>query len=148
MTFACEDVSVEGGDVDADADESESERWAAFDVVFLAALVGLDARAKAAILRALAKKLRAGALIVARSAQGLRAVLYPVSVFTGVVFVLFVCLMLPPILAAVGCAGARSKVPLLMRYRSSMSPGIWRSWASRCWWKCTRGPRSSTRWSC
>jgi nicotianamine synthase len=90
MTFACEDVSEmaqdadRGADADADADGVGTDgttrsRWEEFDVVFLAALVGLDTGAKVAILAALAAKLTSGTLIVARSAQGLRAVLYPVS---------------------------------------------------------------------
>lgn len=47
------------------------------DVVVLAALVGTTAAAKAAILRSLAERMRPGALLLARSAQGLRALLYP-----------------------------------------------------------------------
>jgi nicotianamine synthase len=87
MTFACEDVSemaqdADGGaDADADGvgtDGMTRSSWEKFDVVFLAALVGLDTGAKVAILAALVAKLTSGTLIVARSAQGLRAVLYPV----------------------------------------------------------------------
>jgi nicotianamine synthase len=88
MTFACEDVSeATGGEERVCRDDGAGDvgtsrsRWEEFDVVFLAALVGLDTAAKAAILGSLAKKLRSGTLVVARSAQGLRAVLYPVSVF-------------------------------------------------------------------
>ena len=72
MSFACADVSVEEY-------PSETTRWEDFDVVFLAALVGMDTSSKLAILGSLARKLRPGALVVARSAQGLRSVLYPVS---------------------------------------------------------------------
>lgn len=52
--------------------------WAAFEVVFLAALVGTDTESKIDILASLTSKLKPGALVVARSAQGLRSVLYPV----------------------------------------------------------------------
>jgi nicotianamine synthase len=82
MTFACEDVSEMAEDADTDGvdtDGTTRSRWEEFDVVFLAALVGLDTGAKVAILAALARRLTSGTLIVARSAQGLRAVLYPVS---------------------------------------------------------------------
>ncbi|KAG9200078.1 hypothetical protein G6514_007675 [Epicoccum nigrum] len=71
MSFACTDVSTK-------ASEFEGKTvWHEFDVVFLAALVGMDATSKLAILEDLVKKLRSGALIVARSAKGLRMVLYP-----------------------------------------------------------------------
>lgn len=53
--------------------------WAAYEVVFLAALVGTDTESKIDILASLASKLKPGTLVVARSAQGLRSVLYPVS---------------------------------------------------------------------
>ena len=72
MSFACADVSAEDS-------ASETTKWDEFDVVFLAALVGMDTSSKLAILGSLARKLRPGALVVARSAKGLRSVLYPVS---------------------------------------------------------------------
>lgn len=71
MSFACIDVSVE--------EDPEKTGWADFDVVFLAALVGMDTTSKLAILKGLVRKLRPSALVVARSAKGLRGVLYPVS---------------------------------------------------------------------
>jgi nicotianamine synthase len=73
MSFACADVSAEEGDM------GEGTRWEYFDVVFLAALVGMDTPSKLSILKSLVKKLRPGALVVARSAKGLRGVLYPVG---------------------------------------------------------------------
>lgn len=69
MTFSCEDITT--------SSDSRTD-WACFDVVFLAALVGTDTQSKVSILSSLARKLRPGALVVARSAQGLRSVLYPV----------------------------------------------------------------------
>lgn len=54
--------------------------WETFDVVFLAALVGMSSADKVGILAWLKRRLRKGSLIVARSAWGLRAVLYPVSI--------------------------------------------------------------------
>ncbi|RUS24114.1 Nicotianamine synthase [Jimgerdemannia flammicorona] len=48
------------------------------DVVFLAALVGLDREAKRAIVAHLAAYMRPGALLVVRSAHGMRQLLYPV----------------------------------------------------------------------
>ncbi|KAK6196900.1 hypothetical protein LQW54_011103 [Pestalotiopsis sp. IQ-011] len=49
-----------------------------FDVVFLAALVGASARDKEDVVVAVARRMRPGALMVVRSAHGLRTVLYPV----------------------------------------------------------------------
>ncbi|KAF3039722.1 hypothetical protein E8E12_005442 [Didymella heteroderae] len=70
MSFACTDVSAE--------EDQEKTKWADFDVVFLAALVGMDTSSKLAILEGLVRKLKPGALVVARSAKGLRGVLYPI----------------------------------------------------------------------
>ncbi|KAF1364300.1 Nicotianamine synthase, partial [Lizonia empirigonia] len=72
MTFACTDVSA---DNDVSANKT---KWEEFDVVFLAALVGMDTQSKLSILESLARKLKTGALVVARSAKGLRSVLYPI----------------------------------------------------------------------
>lgn len=74
MSFSCTDVSDEG-----EAGGEEETEWGEFDVVFLAALVGMDTSSKQVILEGLVRKLRPGALVVARSAKGLRGVLYPVS---------------------------------------------------------------------
>lgn len=71
MSFACTDVSAEES-------EEEKTQWADFDVVFLAALVGMNTPSKLAILGGLVRKLKPGALVVARSAKGLRGVLYPI----------------------------------------------------------------------
>lgn len=68
MTFANEDITL-----------VSTTDWTAFEVVFLAALVGTDTESKVDILTSLASKLKPGTLVVARSAQGLRSVLYPVS---------------------------------------------------------------------
>ncbi|RPF22661.1 nicotianamine synthase family protein [Myceligenerans xiligouense] len=48
-----------------------------YDLVVLAALVGTTTTAKVAMLRSLADRMRPGALLLARSAHGLRALLYP-----------------------------------------------------------------------
>jgi nicotianamine synthase len=68
MTFACEDITA-----------ASTTDWESFEVVFLAALVGTETQSKMDILASLATKLVPGTLVVARSAQGLRSVLYPVS---------------------------------------------------------------------
>lgn len=70
MSFGLEDVTS--------LEESGTE-WQSFQVVFLAALVGMNTESKMEILASLARKMRAGALVVARSARGLRSVLYPVG---------------------------------------------------------------------
>jgi len=67
MSFACEDAGAGG-----------ESHWDDFDVVFLAALVGMTSEEKLGILRVLAGRLRAGCLVVCRSARGMRGVLYPV----------------------------------------------------------------------
>lgn len=51
-----------------------------FDVVFLAALVGVSPREKEDIVISVARRMKSGALLVVRSAHGLRTVLYPVRV--------------------------------------------------------------------
>lgn len=73
MSFACTDMGAE------ENEGAEETDWEEFDVMFLAALVGMDTLSKLSILESLAKKLRPGTLVVARSAKGLRSVLYPVS---------------------------------------------------------------------
>ncbi|KAF2119692.1 Nicotianamine synthase protein-domain-containing protein [Lophiotrema nucula] len=73
MTFSGEDVST------MSSKSKDSTAWSDFDVVFLAALVGMDTSSKLAILESLAKRLKPGTLVVVRSAHGLRSVLYPVS---------------------------------------------------------------------
>lgn len=71
MSFACEDVTQET--------TSSTSGWQSCEVVFLAALVGTDTYTKLNILKSMAGKLAPGTLVVARSAQGMRSVLYPVS---------------------------------------------------------------------
>jgi nicotianamine synthase len=53
------------------------------DVVYLAALVGLSSGDKSAILSSVVFKLKDGAVLVARSADGLRGLLYPVLDIDG-----------------------------------------------------------------
>ncbi|XPS81738.1 Nicotianamine synthase [Ascochyta lentis] len=77
MSFACTDVSAE------DAVGAGRTKWEDFDVVFLAALVGMDTQSKLSILESLVRKLRTGTLVVARSAKGLRSVLYPILELSG-----------------------------------------------------------------
>ncbi|KAI8932306.1 hypothetical protein NX059_010502 [Plenodomus lindquistii] len=75
MSFACEDVK-DGGMQGKNSKERTD--WQSFDVVFLAALVGMTSHQKIAILETLARKFKPGTVIIARSAKGLRSVLYPV----------------------------------------------------------------------
>lgn len=49
-----------------------------YDVVFLAALVGVERKEKARVIEHLARHMAPGAVLVARSAHGARAFLYPV----------------------------------------------------------------------
>lgn len=65
MTFSCTDAS-EGQDLKN------------FDVVYLAALVGSTKEQKGEIISDVARRMRAGALLVLRSAHSLRSLLYPV----------------------------------------------------------------------
>jgi nicotianamine synthase len=58
-------------------DAADFEAVADSDVVFLAALVGLDRHVKHRVLRALGARMRPGSMLVARSSHGLRTLLYP-----------------------------------------------------------------------
>lgn len=58
------------------ADAAEA-RLSGYDAVVLAALVGETPSAKAAILERVSRSMRPGALLLARSARGLRTLLYP-----------------------------------------------------------------------
>ncbi|RUS22570.1 Nicotianamine synthase [Endogone sp. FLAS-F59071] len=62
---------------DADA-EGISEPYAGFDLIYLAALVGKGRKEKQRIIAHLATYMRKGALLLVRSAHGLRKLLYPV----------------------------------------------------------------------
>ncbi|KAH8675914.1 Nicotianamine synthase [Xylariales sp. PMI_506] len=62
---------------DAVAAASATADLIGFQVVYLAALVGVTQREKEAIVLQLAKRMRRGALLVIRSAWGLRTILYP-----------------------------------------------------------------------
>lgn len=66
MEFMCADASLVAG-------------LEEYDVVFLAALVGVTQEEKESLTFSIARRMRPGALLVVRSAYGLRAVLYPVS---------------------------------------------------------------------
>ncbi|EMD95516.1 hypothetical protein COCC4DRAFT_122548 [Bipolaris maydis ATCC 48331] len=70
MSFTNEDITQEGPETQVS--------WTESQVVFLAALVGTDTRSKLEILRDLAARLQPGCLVVARSARGMRSVLYPI----------------------------------------------------------------------
>jgi nicotianamine synthase len=61
------------------AEASHCGSLKSFDVVCLAALVGMDAEEKKEILRSLSGRMRKGSLLCVRSAVGLRSLLYPVS---------------------------------------------------------------------
>jgi nicotianamine synthase len=69
MTFEHADIT----------DAKSTTKWQKYQVIFLAALVGMDTGGKLNILQSLVEKLKPGCLVVARSAHGLRTVLYPVS---------------------------------------------------------------------
>lgn len=69
MKFTC---------ADAGSDEVELKD---FDVVYLAALVGSTQQEKEAVLVNVVGKMREGALLVVRSAERLRRLLYPVCGF-------------------------------------------------------------------
>ncbi|KAF2274347.1 uncharacterized protein EI97DRAFT_360334, partial [Westerdykella ornata] len=84
MTFSCEEVGGIDESRSPSARDSEEfcvshmSNWRSFDVVFLAALVGMNSSSKIQMLASLARKLERGTLVVARSAWGVRGVLYPV----------------------------------------------------------------------
>ncbi|XYH97690.1 nicotianamine synthase family protein [Sorangium sp. So ce1128] len=59
------------------ADAMSCADLAEFDCVFLAALVGMNKREKGRLLRHLCASMRPGALLLVRSSQRLRALLYP-----------------------------------------------------------------------
>ncbi|CAL1407678.1 unnamed protein product [Linum trigynum] len=61
-----------------DVMELGSDELKEFDVVFLAALVGMDKEMKLGVIRHLAKHMAPGAILMLRSAHGARAFLYPV----------------------------------------------------------------------
>lgn len=57
---------------------SVTDAFKDYDVVFLAALVGMDKEEKIGVIEHLAKYMKPGALLMLRSAHGARAFLYPV----------------------------------------------------------------------
>jgi nicotianamine synthase len=56
---------------------------ATFDVVYVAALVGMSAAEKEEVVRSVVRKMKRGALVVLRSAHSLRGLLYPVVDVAG-----------------------------------------------------------------
>jgi len=61
-----------------DVMDDAAARLSEYEVVFLAALVGMDRRGKAEVIRHLAENMAAGAFLLLRSAHGARGFLYPV----------------------------------------------------------------------
>lgn len=114
MSFACVDVSVQQDEI------KDATKWNEFDVVFLAALVGMDTISKLAILQGLATRMKPGTLLVVRSAKGLRGVLYPVC--KARVY-------------------AWNNVMMLMADRYSNSGMTWRVLGWRYYSRCIRGPK-------
>ncbi|EOA86670.1 hypothetical protein ACJQWK_08512 [Exserohilum turcicum] len=78
MKFEREDVSLEVEGQDGGNVVGVGAKWTQAQVVFLAALVGMDTQTKLGILRDVVGKLRKGTLVVVRSAWGVRGVLYPI----------------------------------------------------------------------
>lgn len=73
MEFLCEQAEALG----RDGPDGGDRDLGAFDVVYLAALVGMSQAEKEAIVLGVAARMRAGALLVVRSSWGLRTCLYP-----------------------------------------------------------------------
>jgi nicotianamine synthase len=59
------------------ADAVSYEHYGYYDAVFLASLVGLDPDAKQTIIATIQKQMKQGGLLIARTAHGLRTLLYP-----------------------------------------------------------------------
>lgn len=70
-------TDAEGGKQQQQPQPQQKKDLAEFDVVYLAALVGLSRADKERIVLSVAGRMRPGALLVARSAWGLRTCLYP-----------------------------------------------------------------------
>lgn len=70
MTWECGDV---GG-----MQHLQTTNWKDFEVIFLAALVGMDSKSKIEILGKIAREAEPGTLVVVRTARALRSILYPV----------------------------------------------------------------------
>jgi nicotianamine synthase len=73
--LGCDGLRFRGGDVLDGRDGYDRE---SYDLVYLAALAGLDPDAKHELLEHLGRHLRPGTLVLARSAHSLRGLLYPV----------------------------------------------------------------------
>jgi nicotianamine synthase len=72
-----ERVSLSGQVQFHHADAADFDGVADSDVVVLAALVGLDRTVKHRVLAALSQRMRTGSMLIARSSDGLRTLLYP-----------------------------------------------------------------------
>jgi GNAT superfamily N-acetyltransferase/protein-L-isoaspartate O-methyltransferase len=59
------------------ADATSFTQYGEYDAIFLASLVGLDPTAKQAIIANIQRQMKQGGLMVARTAHGLRTLLYP-----------------------------------------------------------------------
>ena len=71
MEFVCAEAAADSAVSREDQDLGE------FDVVYLAALVGMSQAEKEGIILAVVRRMRKGALLVVRSSWGLRTCLYP-----------------------------------------------------------------------
>jgi nicotianamine synthase len=84
VAAAEEDVRARMAFHTADVADLTAEELGAYDVVFLAALVGMDSEEKADAIAHLGKRMADGAALVVRSAHGARAFLYPVVDLDGI----------------------------------------------------------------
>ena len=78
MAAVDEDVRARMAFHTADVADLTAAELGAYDVVFLAALVGMASEEKAGAIAHLGKRMKDGAALVVRSAHGARAFLYPV----------------------------------------------------------------------
>jgi len=88
MEFICADVT----------DPVQEKDLVEFDVVYMAALVGMSQAEKEMIILQVADRMRPGALLVVRSAWGMRTCLYPeVQIATeGLLKRLEICVVVHP----------------------------------------------------
>lgn len=131
MSWGCEDVSVDFEVEEGKKRMHEKEekirgpKWSEFQVVILAALVGMDTQSKLPILASLAAKLAPGTLVLVRSAQGLRGVIYPVRRFNSIFRLL-------PLLL---------NILIVCSNRSLNFRRICKGLGMRSWLRCIRGRR-------
>jgi hypothetical protein len=76
LGISCLNMSFAVGDAESDLEDLQG-----VDVVYVAALVGSTGQEKRKIFSNVIRRMRPGALLVIRSAKGLRSLLYPVSLF-------------------------------------------------------------------